>query len=411
MRSITKGQFKGALDAVRQTKIRNFWTMLGIIIGVASVILVIAISEGVKQQISGRISQTGSDIITVQPGAVRAGGTSLNSLALLSGLNISGSLSANDVSSVANSKGVAEVTPLSAMTANVKGNQSRYASGLVIGTYPNFPNLIDDSVQYGSFLTNSDTQANGVVLGSQAAADLYNEDVPLGLPLTINGQSYTVRGILSAFPATPLSNSASFNKAVFISYANSENLTNNSITTYEILARPEIPSQTASVTRTIYNDLLASHGGQPNFSVYDQAQSLANSSAVLNLVTKLIIIVACISLLVGGIGIMNVMLVSVTERMHEIGIRKAVGATNRQILDQFLLESIMLSSVGGFIGIILAILIDIGLRVTSNLTPDITPGVVLLLCLVSIAIGIVFGSYPALKAAKKDPIEALRAAE
>lgn len=409
MKSITKGQIKAGIDAVRRTKLRNFWTMLGIIIGVASVISVIAISEGVKQQISGHISQTGSDVITVQPEAIKVNGSSFNSLALLSGLNVSGSLSGSDISRVANTPGVSQIAPLSALSAEVTGNQSSYNNGLVIGTYPDFPSIIHNTTQYGSFLTSADGQSNGVVLGSQASIDLFNEDVPLGQQLTINGQQYRVRGILNAFPATPLSSSSAFNKAVFITYSNSEDLTNNSVTTYEILAKPNKPSNTSAVTKAIYNNLLASHNGQNNFSVLDQSQSLANSSQVLNLVTRLIIIVAGISLLVGGIGIMNVMLVSVTERMHEIGIRKAIGATNRQILNQFMLESIMLSAVGGLIGVILALFIDVSLRLISNLQPVISIQVILMACAVSLAIGVVFGSVPALKAARKDPIEALRA--
>ena len=408
MRAITRGQIKAGIDAVRRTKLRNFWTMLGIIIGVASVISVVAISEGVKQQISGHISKTGNDVITVQPSDVKFGGSSFDSLSLLSGLDVTGSLNNTDISRVANTPGVSQVAPLSAMSAQVKGDQTSYANGLVVGTYPDFPTIINNGLQYGNFLTSFDTQTNGVVLGSQAAIDLFNEDVPLGQQLIINGQTYTVRGIFNPFPATPLSSSSAFNKAVFISYANSESLTNNTITTYEILAKPSDPSNTASVTKAINANLLVSHNGQSDFSVLDQTQNLENSSAVLNLITRLIIIVAGISLLVGGIGIMNVMLVSVTERMHEIGIRKAVGATNRQILDQFMLESIMLSTVGGIIGIILAGIVDLVLRLISNLQPVISIEIIAIAFIVSMLIGVIFGSVPALKAAGKDPIEALR---
>jgi putative ABC transport system permease protein len=409
MRSITKGQIKAAFDAVKHTKIRSFWTMLGIIIGVTSVILVISISEGVKQQIDGQINQSGNDVITIQPASINVGGSSLPKLDLLSGLNITGSLSHSDIARVSNTKGVAEATPLSAMTAKIRGNQSFYSSGLVIGTYPNFPNIIDNSVKDGGFLTSYSHNSNNVVLGDQAAADLFKESDPIGLPLLINGRTYNVIGIMHSFPATPLSSSSVFNKAIFISYANSESLTNNTITTYRILAKPKKSSQTAAVTKLIYHNLLIGHGGQADFTVLDQSQSLADNSNVLNLTTRLIIIVASISLLVGGIGIMNVMLVSVTERMHEIGIRKAIGATNSQILNQFLLESIMLSVVGGFIGIILAVFIDVILRLFSNLNPVINIEVVIIVCLVSALIGIVFGSIPALKAARKDPVDALRA--
>lgn len=295
------------------------------------------------------------------------------------------------------------------MSANVRGNQSSFSGGLVIGTYQNFPRIIGNSLQFGTYLGNQNEPTNSVVLGSQAALDLYNENVPLGLPLLINGQDYTVIGILNPFPATPLSSTSAFNKAVFISYGAAENMTNNTVTTYQILAKPTDSSKTGAVTKAIYNNLLASHGGQANFSVLDQAENLANSSAVLNLVTRMIIIVAAISLLVGGIGVMNVMLVSVTERMHEIGIRKAVGATNRQILNQFILESVMLSAVGGVIGIILALVIDVALRLVTNLQPDINLTLIVLALVVSIFIGVIFGSVPAFKAAKKAPIEALRA--
>lgn len=408
MRSISRGQLKSGIDAFKKAKLRNFWTMLGIIIGVASVILVIAISEGVKQQISGRINHIGTDIITIVPNTVHANGSSLDTISLLGGLNVTGSLTNTDVSRIANTKGVSQVAPLTAMNAKIKGNQSNYSNGLVIGTTANFANLINQPLQYGNFISGLDDSDNGVVLGSLAARDLFNEDVPLGLTLYINGQPYIVKGVFSSFPDTPLSSGSEYNKAVFIDYNNAQNLTNNTVTTYQILARPSNPSNVSSETALIYSRLLQSHGGQPDFSVLDQKQTLANSNAILNLITKLIVGVASISLLVGGIGIMNVMLVSVTERMHEIGIRKALGATNRQILNQFMVEATMLSLIGGLIGVAIAFIIDLGLRVFTNIQPIISWQIVLLACLVSIAIGIVFGSFPALKAARREPIDALR---
>lgn len=408
MKSISKGQIKAGLDVVRRTKIRNFWTMLGIIIGVASFILVVAISEGVKQQISGHIDKIGPDLITVEPQVIHANGASLDSLALLSGLSVSGSLSPTDISTVSNTKDVSQVASLSALQASIKGNEATYNQGVVIGTTPNFASMLNQSMEYGSFLIGQDDQSNGVVLGNLAARYLFNEDVPLGLPLFINGQTYHVRGIFNLFPSTPLSSGSEFNKSVFITYNNSLSLTNNTVTTYEILAKPDKLSDTKAATNGIYKNLLNSHGGLANFTVLDQAQVLSNSNVVLNLVTKLITGVAAIALLVGGIGIMNVMMVSVTERMHEIGIRKAVGATNHQILQQFMIESSLLATVGGVIGIIVALVLDVLLRLFTNLQPQISVTIVVFALVVSLAIGIVFGSFPAYKAAHKDPIEALR---
>lgn len=410
MKSITKGEYKAAFDQIRIAKLRNFWTMLGIIIGVASVILVIAISVGIRRQITGHINNTGSDIITVEPQTIHTSGSTLNSLALLSSLQISGSLTQTDISRVANTKGVSEVAPISVMSDPVSGNANlSYKNGLVIGTSPDFAQIMHQGLSSGNFLSSAQGVSNPVVLGAQAAADLFNENIPDGQTLTVNGRQFVVVGVLNNFPATPLNSSAQFNKAVFINYGQARSMTDGTVTTYEILAKPSSPLHTKSVEKLIYQRLLASHGGQQDFKVLDEQQTLTNSNQVLTLVTHMIEGVAAISLLVGGIGIMNVMLVSVTERMHEIGIRKALGATNQQILHQFIVESSVLSFIGGIIGVVLAIVVDLLLRFATNLRPAISWELVVGACVVSVAIGIVFGSFPALKAAKKEPIDALRA--
>jgi putative ABC transport system permease protein len=162
------------------------------------------------------------------------------------------------------------------------------------------------------------------------------------------------------------------------------------------------------VAASIRKTLDKAHGGQSGFVVVTGNQNLSASNNILNLLTRLIAGVAAISLLVSGIGIMNVMLVSVSERKHEIGIRKAVGATNRQILSQFLMESSVMSLWGGVIGIGLAFLIELVLRLYTDLKPSISWQVVVLATGVSLFVGIVFGTIPAVKAARKDPIEALR---
>ncbi len=409
MQSLTRNQIRLGIESFRSSKLRNFWTMSGIIIGVASVILVVGISEGVKHQISDQINRYGSNVITIQPSTVHVAGSSYYNIALLSGVNISGSLTSNDLQTVASTKGVKYAVPLSGMIAKVKGNtKATYQNGLVIGTNPNFLSAINQTMQYGQFLTDNDTLNNGVVIGYQTAIDLFDEDVPLGLPVTINGQQYTVRGVLNQFPATPLSNTAQFNKAVIITYANAQALTNGTITTYQILAKPKNTNQTDTIATNINNNLLNKHGGQSDFVVLNPSQAVAGNNAILDQITKLIFGLAAISLIVGGIGIMNVMLVSVSERMHEIGIRKAIGANNRQILNQFIIEATTLSVIGGIIGIILAFLIDGLLVLVTNLRPVISWQIVLISFFASIVVGIIFGTFPALKASSKDPIEALR---
>ncbi len=409
MKSLTRGHLKAGFDSVRGSKLRNFWTMLGVIIGVASVITVVGIGEGVKDQISGQIHHLGKDLITIHPEQLTGNSSGNSGIGQLSGLNVSSSLTPRDIDVVTGVKGVDSSAPLTIVTGTLKGDGGVYKSGVVIGTTPDLPDLLNQSMAYGVFLSDNDIGTNSAVLGSQAVAELFNEDVPLGRSFTFRGQQFIVRGIFNEFNSTPLGQETDFNNAIFIPNDVAESLTNNTAPTYEILAKPDAPQHTAAVATNIKHALDRSHGGQSNLTVLQGNQNVGASDSILELLTKLIAGVAAISLLVGGIGIMNVMLVSVAERTHEIGIRKAVGATNRQILNQFMIEATVLSLTGGIIGIIISLLVDLVLRLTTNLQPIISWQVVLLATGVSLLVGIVFGSVPALKAARKHPIDALRA--
>ncbi|MDB5175204.1 MAG: hypothetical protein JWM81_62 [Candidatus Saccharibacteria bacterium] len=404
-----RGQLKTGFDSVRGAKWRNFWTMLGIIIGVSSVITVVGIGQGIKNQISGQINYLGKDLITIRPSSLRTGGDqSLDTYNVLSGLSITGSLQDKDVQAVSKAPGVRASAPLSAISTTVKSEKGQYKKGLVIGTSASLPNLLNQPLEFGTFLDPDDPGARAAVLGKAAAEAMFESDVPLGFTFSINGQDFIVRGIFDQFKNTPLSDEANFNTAIFIPYDVSQELTKNSGAIYEILAKPATSSPVDTTIASIKTQLNQTHGNQDNFTVLRQDENIAARSEVLDLLTRLITGVAAISLLVGGIGIMNVMLVSVTERMHEIGIRKAIGATNRQILSQFVIESALLSFVGGIIGVALAFIVNGLLRFFTNLRPDISWQIVLIASGVSLAVGIIFGSVPALKAARKDPIEALR---
>lgn len=405
----TPGHIKAGVNSVRSTKLRSFWTMLGIIIGVTSVISVVSIGEGVKQQIGGQIHHLGKNLITVRPAQLN-GGTGLHSEGanLLSGLNVTAALSNKDVAAVAHTKGVAASAPLTITTGTVKSDTTKYASGFVIGTTPDLAGLLNQSIAYGSFLTEDDMGTNTAVVGQHVAEVLFDEDVPLGRSFIFHGEEFVVRGLFNQFNNTPLSEQADFNNAIFIPSDVAGKLSNNTAPTYEILARPADHHQTDKVASNIERSLDKLHAGQDNFQVLQGNQNLASNSNILDLLTRMIAGVAAISLLVGGIGIMNVMLVSVAERTHEIGIRKAIGATNRQILNQFMIESTVLSFTGGIIGILLAFLIDLFLRLGTDLQPVISWQIVVVATGVSLMVGIVFGSVPALKAARKHPIDALR---
>lgn len=408
-RLLPKGHLKAGYESVRSAKLRSFWTMLGIIIGVASVITIVSIGEGVKQQISGQIQHLGKDLITVRPAQLRPGGGGPDSSDLLTGLGIMAPISKKDVATVAKTRGVGATAPLVVMTGQAKSAVATYSDGFVIGTTADLPSLLNQSVGYGSFIGEDDAGANVAVLGVDAADQLFDEDIPLGRSFSFNGQDFIVRGIFNSFNSTPINQEANFNKAIFIPEDVAGSLSKNAAPIYEILAKPTDPSKTSEIADRINRNLVVSHGGQSQLNVSEGTQNITESDSIVGLLTRLIAGVAAISLLVGGIGIMNVMLVSVAERTREIGIRKAVGATNRQILEQFLIEATVLSFFGGVIGILLAYFIVLFLRLGTSLNPVISWQVVLIATGVSLLVGIIFGSVPALKAARRDPIDALRA--
>jgi putative ABC transport system permease protein len=411
MRTLLRGNVKMALGSVRATRWRSLLTTMGVIIGVLSVVTIVSIGEGIKQQISGQISHLGKDLITIRPGNLTNQSTTqtLGSLNILSNLNGTSTLSAHDLSVVNSTPNLKLAVPLAVVPGTiVGGNGQQYTSGIVIGATQGIPTVLNQSLAYGDFYDNTDDEKPVAVIGANVAQQLFGSEAPLGHPFTFDGETFIVDGVFNPFDTVPFSLDTDFNNVIFIPYVLAQQLNHNSLPIYEILVKPSNPGLTNSLAQALNQNLLSAHGGQQNFSVLKQNQSLMVTNNVLNLLTTLIGGIAAISLAVGGIGIMNVMLVSVTERTHEIGIRKAIGATSRQVLGQFLIEAAVLSAVGGVIGVLLSLLVNGALRALTDLTPVISWRVMLLAVSVSLVVGIIFGITPALKAAHKDPIDALR---
>ncbi len=408
MKGLNQGYLKAGLNSVRGAKGRSFWTVLGVIIGVTSVITIVSIGQGIKEQVGGQIHHLGQNIITVKPTQLIGGSGTAGGNGLLTGLAVSSQLSQKDMAVISGTRGVAASAPLTIVSGTTRGDLNPYTSGIVIGTSSALPSLLNQSMAYGSFFGDEDMGTNVAVLGQQASETLFSEDVPLGRSLSFRGQTFIVRGVFNQFSTTPLSQQADFNNAIFIPNDVAESLSKSTAPTYEVLVRPGAGQPPGSVITSLKRDLNKTHGGDSGLAIESGNQNLTNNNNILSLLTRLVAGVAAISLLVAGIGIMNVMLVSVTERRHEIGIRKAVGATNRQIMGQFMIEAGVLSFSGGLIGIVLALLINVALRAATNLQPAIDWQIVVMASGVSLLVGVIFGTLPAIKAARKDPIEALR---
>ena len=401
--SIRRGNFKLAYRSLKLAKARSFLTMLGIVIGVMAVVLVVCIGQGVKQQISQQVGKYSKDILVVRPGKQTA------STALLAGDSLPGGstalLSENDLHVVQKTAGVHYAIPLSSTTGSMRGDHT-VSSPLIVATTADFPAVIGQPIAYGGFFDKEDGSKT-VVLGQNVAHRLFDDEAPLGQTLTWRGQNFIVAGVFSPFNAPPFSLEANFNDAVFVPYSTAQSVTDNVLGIYQIIARTNTPQVAAATSARISSALTNAHGGSDDTTVASAADS-SGSDQTLHLLTMLVSGVALIALVVGGVGIMDVMLVSVTERMHEIGVRKAIGATNRQILRQFMAEAFVLSAGGAIIGILLS-LASIGLlRAFSSLQPVVVWQVLVIAPIVAVLVGVVFGSAPALKAAHKDPIEALR---
>lgn len=410
MPSLTRGNFKSALNAVMSSKWRSLMTMMGIIIGIVSVVTIVSIGEGVKQQVASQISNGGNDLITIRPGKLvsRDKDGKINGVNFLPGYSATGTLTYDDVKLIQTVKNVDEAVPLSVVAGTVSIGDQKFPDAAVIGTAPELPEVVGQKILYGDFFSEDDSNQNGAIIGQSVAQAVFGQDVPLGQSFDLLGQTFVVRGIFDEFKTSPLSLETDFNKAIFIPYEVSQEITNNRAATYEVLVKADSDVPAVDTAEAINRSLAKAHGEQEDFTVLKPGETLNVTSNVLNLLTSLIGGIAAISLLVGGIGIMNVMLVAVTERMQEIGIRKAVGATSRQIMNQFVVEATVLSVIGGIIGVIISLILNGLLHIFTDLEPVVSWQVMLLAVGVSIAVGIIFGTAPALKAARKDPIEALR---
>ena len=404
------GNFKAAIASLRSSKWRSILTMLGIVIGVSSVVTMVSLGEGLKQQIVGQINQLGSDIISVRSGKLvsRDGGQSINNINVLAFLSTS-TLTENDIQAISKLPSVANVVPMSFVTNSAKGSRTSLDNLYVVGTSPDLAQVLHQKVAYGAFFRADEVEENFAIVGSTAAQELLGELNPVGQSINIMGQEFVVRGVLEKSSGGLLSVAETdFNSAVFISQQSAKKLTGTHPNILQILVKSRDPSNLDIAANDIRSALLATHRGQENFTVLKQYELLDIAGGVVNIVTAFITGIAAISLLVGGIGIMDIMLVSVSERMREIGIRKAVGATNRQILGQFLVEGLALSIGGGLVGVLIALFINLCLRLYTNFEPVVSVPLVILAVGVSVSVGIIFSVAPALKAARKNPIDALR---
>lgn len=394
-------------SALTANKVRTALTMLGIVIGISSVITLVSIGQGAQSSIQSSIQSIGSNLIVISPGMTRNFGYGVST-----GRGSARTLTIDDVKSIGD-----EIQNIAALSPEISGRYQVAAKGTntntsVIGSKPEYATVHNVSVAQGSFISDQDVSSRSkvAVIGPTTATDLFGETDPLDQSLRINGIEFKVIGITASKGGSGFGNQ---DDQIYIPLSTSQlYLIGNS--TY--VTSLSISATDSSVMKDVQNNITEllltrhkiSNPANADFNVMNQADIVSAASSVTGTFTILLGAVAGISLIVGGIGIMNMMLTTVTERTREIGLRKALGAKGKDINIQFLSEAVALTLIGGLIGIFLGWLASYIVTYFGLLQATISLSSILLAFGVSAAIGIIFGYYPARRASKLNPIEALR---
>ncbi len=380
---------KMALKSIGGNKMRSFLTILGVVIGVVAIVVLVAIAQGANASVVSRIESMGTNLISVN---IRA--------------RWQNPITLDDLRELSQTSSIAYVAPTVNVSGTVKAGVTTYDDGTIQGTTPGYEEIRNYDVQLGRFLREPDIDNRSfvAVIGTEAATEMFGTENVVGENFSLNGYTFTVVGVLKEMGSTI---AGSGDNLILIPFTLAERLfSQRGISNFYVSAASSQEVSKAQEAVTGYLKTVFSTSSQ--YSVYNQTEMLSTLNETTATLTLMLGGIAAISLLVGGIGIMNIMLVSVSERTREIGIRKAIGAARGNILTQFLIEALVVSLMGGLLGLGIAAAACYFLAPLLNMTLTISPMVSMIAIGFSVFIGVVFGLYPANKASKLRPIEALR---
>lgn len=399
-----KSLIKVALRSIMKNRMRSFLTMLGIIIGVASVIALISVGRGTQSDISGKIESLGTNLLMVMPGASGMGGVSR-------GAGSWHTLTLSDVEMIEKEASlITNVSPVVRESGQIIAGRNNWFSSIQ-GVTPNYTEIRSWPIARGSFFTDRDVNAMSkvAVLGATVADTLFPGQDPIGAKIRVGSVPFTVVGVLSTKGQNMMGSDQDdivLAPSTTVLYRLGDGRWINSITASAVSDK-QVDAARAELTQILRKSHRLAGSEENDFSIRTQTEINEFATSVTRMMTLLLSCVAGVSLLVGGIGIMNIMLVSVTERTREIGIRLAIGAREADVLVQFLIEAAIISLMGGLLGILFGLVTAaiIGKVISASILVD--PLTIAVSFLFSGAIGVFFGFYPAKKAAALNPIDAL----
>ena len=407
MALLLKTHFKLAKTAIKENRTRSFLTCLGIAIGVASIILILSLTGSISNLVKSEIGEIGADLIVVRPSSTKDSVTSIVEELTSANSFQKSNLAISDVKTISEVKGIAAAAPIAISTNPVASEKNTFTSVPVLGTNLDFIKIEPLALRFGAFLTENNHE-NSVVLGHTLSLALFNSiNSTVGKTVTIMGEKFMVVGVLDEVEKSINFDNIDFDNALIMDIEKLDKIT-GSTQIQQINIKAENTDSLEAISSEIKEALTKQKQGDQNFSVAYGNDITHPASSLFTIVSGMLTLVAAISLVVGGIGVMNIMLVSVAERTHEIGVRKAVGASSRNILMQFLFEALILSVLGGIFGLILGYVLAFLLSVITPFAPYISLKIIAISFLTTLVIGIIFGIYPAIKAASRNPIDSLK---
>ena len=396
-----------ALDSLHRNRARTFLSALGIAIGVASIVLIMSLTGGIGSLISASSDKNNANLILVRPSTGKELAENLIDELTANNQYAKSSLTLDDTTSIAKLGNIEAVSPIASNISAVTIGDKSYQSINVVATNADLAKTAKLALKNGQFFEESGTHNNAAVIGHDLATKLFGTTDILARTFQYGDQKFIIVGVLEKTDSPINYNGVDFDNSILIDI-NFANSFESSIQIQQINVRTTTTDSTESVAEEIKTKLTNSKKGDTTFQVLTGSSNFQPAGSLLSIISSMLTLVASISLIVGGVGIMNIMLVSVSERTREIGIRKAGGASSGNILLQFLFESIILSFIGGIMGIALGYATAFAISLITPFAPHISWSILGITCLTSLIVGIIFGVYPAAKAATKDPITSLK---